>query len=428
MSGADEAVDLTAEEISALKSAVSKLKADPTVCYEPSLSFFKDFLQSWGGKVPDSGSKKGPEPAAGKPDHTKPQKIDPEPQAPAEESAESEDEPPEPESDDPDRLPEDPEPFPPMAPEGKDELTDAEMDAQAAAKQAGIEAVEDGDLAKAVEKYSEAIQIGNASALMYAKRAEFLLKLKRPRACIQDCTAAIAINPDSGKAFRIRGKAHRRLGNWEEAHKDLAMGQKLDYDDDTKDVQDYVSKKWRKISDRNNRIRIKQETRAKKEKEKEMKRRKEEAKRAYEEAKKAEASGGMGGFPGGMGGMPGGFPGGMGGHPGMGGMDPNLMAGLMSDPELMKAFSNPKIMAAMQDIMSNPGNVSKYQSDPEIMALMQKVMSSMGGSMGGMGGMGGAGMGGAAGAAGAGSPHSGPTGGPTVEEVNEDHSGVDSVD
>merc|ERR1719335_2119288 len=101
-----------------------------------------------------------------------------------------------------------------------------------------------------------------------------------------------------------------------------------------------------------------------------MKRRKEEAKRAYEEAKKAESSGGMGGFPGhpGMGGGMGGFPGGMGGHPGMGGMggmDPNLMAGLMSDPELMKAFSNPKIMAAMQDIMSNPGNVSKYQSDPE---------------------------------------------------------------
>merc|ERR1719191_1153243 len=122
--------------------------------------------------------------------------------------------------------------------------------------------------------------------MMYAKRGEILLRLKRPRACISDCTAAAEINPDSGKAFRIRGKAHRRLGNWEEAHKDLAMGQKLDYDDDTKDVQDYVSKKWRKISDRNNRIRIKQEKRAKKEKEKEMKRRKEEAKRAYEEAKK----------------------------------------------------------------------------------------------------------------------------------------------
>merc|ERR1719375_1311703 len=104
---------------------------------------------------------------------------------------------------------------------------------------------------------------------------------------------------------------------------------------------------------------------------------------------------------------------GVGGMGGMGGMDPNLMAGLMSDPELMKAFSNPKIMAAMQDIMSNPGNISKYQSDPEIMALMQKVMQSMGGSMGGMGGTG---MGGVGSPAGAGSPHM-PAGGPTVEEV-----------
>jgi len=80
----------------------------------------------------------------------------------------------------------------------------------------------------------------------------------------------------------------------------------------------------------------------------------------------------------------------------------------MSDPELMAAFSNPKMMAAMQDIMSNPGNISKYQSDPEIMNLMNKVM----GSMGGMGG--GAGKGGGKGSAAA------PSDGPTVEEVDED--------
>merc|ERR1740117_2511402 len=96
--------------------------------------------------------------------------------------------------------------------------------------------------------------------------------------------------------------------------------------------------------------------------------------------------GGMGGFPGGMGGMPGGMggmPGGMGGMGGMGGgggggmpagIDPNLISGLMSDPELMQAFSNPKMAAAMQDIMSNPGNMAKYQDDPEVMNLFQKMM------------------------------------------------------
>merc|ERR1712039_334858 len=88
--------------------------------------------------------------------------------------------------------------------------------------------------------------------------------------------------------------------------------------------------------------------------------------KAYEEQKAAEEMGG--GFPGmgGMGGMP-------------GGIDPSMLSGLMSDPELMAAFSNPKMMAAMQDIMSNPGNIGKYQSDPEVMAVMQKVMGKFGG-------------------------------------------------
>merc|ERR1711933_304500 len=141
------------------------------------------------------------------------------------------------------------------------------------AKSAAAEAIEDGDLAKAIEKYTEAIKIGNATAMMYAKRADLLLKMKRPCACIKDCDAAIKTNPDSGKAYRMRGKAHRKLGHWEEAHSDLSMGQKLDFDDDTVDVQKFVADKWKKISEKKTRQRIKAEAKAKKEKEKEMKRR-----------------------------------------------------------------------------------------------------------------------------------------------------------
>merc|ERR1719254_125203 len=128
--------------------------------------------------------------------------------------------------------------------------------------------------------------------------------------------------------------------------------------------------------------------------------------------------GGMPGMPGGMGGMGGmpGMPGGMGGMPGGmrgggPGVDPSFISGLMSDPELAKAFSDPKIMAAMQDIMSNPANMSKYQNDPEIMQLMTKLSSKMG-SGGGMPG---------------GRSSAGTSSGPTVEEVHED-SGVDGVD
>merc|ERR1719158_564298 len=106
--------------------------------------------------------------------------------------------------------------------------------------------------------------------------------------------------------------------------------------------------------------------------------------------------GGMGGMPGGMGGMGGmpnmggmpggmgGMPGGMGGMPGgMGGMDPNFINGLMSDPDLQAAMGNPKVMAAMQDVMKNPGNIGKYQNDPETMGHLMKIMQKFGGGMGG---------------------------------------------
>merc|ERR1719343_1783174 len=106
-----------------------------------------------------------------------------------------------------------------------------------------------------------------------------------------------------------------------------------------------------------------------------------------------------------------------------GGIDPSMLQGLMSDPELMQAFSNPKFAAAMQDIMSNPGNIGKYQSDPEVMALMQKVMGKFGGMGGGFpGGMPEAGAGAGAGGGGSGA---GATSGPHVEEVNEDANDVD---
>jgi len=288
--------ELDAGQLEALQAVVEQLKVDPTIVYDPKLQFFKDFLDSWGAKVPAASKAKAP-PAPGD-SSDGPKKVDPTPPEPVvEEEEEEEEEPEEPEEPDPERLPEDPEPYPEQGPSGELELTDEQMDAQAAAKQAAVEAIEDGDLAKALEKYTEAFKIGNVSAMMYAKRAELLLKLKRPNACIADCTAAIAVNPDSAKAYRTRGKAHRKLGHWKEAHEDIALGQKLDYDDDLVDIQKFVDDKWKKIAERETRRRLRDERIAKKKKEADMKRRKEEAKKAYEEAKAAESASG-GGFPG----------------------------------------------------------------------------------------------------------------------------------
>lgn len=363
---------MDASELKALQETITKLKEDPTLIYEPQVLFFKDFISSWGAKMPTAQKKPEPQPTPAA-----------EPAAEEEEEEEPE-EPEEPEGEDPERLPEDPEPYPEKGPAGEIEFTDEQMDKMGEIKQQAAEALEDGDLKQALEKYTAVVKMGNTTAMVYAKRAEILLKLKRPNACIADCDAAVAINPDSGKAYRLRGKAHRRLGHWGEAHKDLSTAQQLDFDDDTVDVQKLVAEKFKKISERQNRIRLREERIAKKKKDADIKARKEAAKKAYEEAKAAEAA--DGGMPGGFPGMPGGFPGmpgGMGGMPGMpAGLDPAMMQGLLSDPDLMAALQNPKMAGAMQDIMSNPGNISKYASDPEVMGLVQKLMGKMGGAGG----------------------------------------------
>merc|ERR1719491_1478716 len=146
---------------------------------------------------------------------------------------------------DPERLQEETIPMPPL-PDDVEAEPDRWAEARIhRAKQAAISALEEGDTAAALERYTEAIGLGGASALLLAKRAELLLGQRRPCAAIRDCTAALEVNPDCGKAFRIRGVAHRRLGHWREAHNDLAQGQTLDFDDASTAVQAFVSNRKR---------------------------------------------------------------------------------------------------------------------------------------------------------------------------------------
>merc|ERR1711972_428067 len=156
----------------------------------------------------------------------------------------------EPEEEDPERLPEDAEPYPEQGPKGGDGAKDEDQDKICDLEAKAAEDIEDGKLEDALAKYTEILKLGDVTAMLYAKRADLLLKLKRPNACIADTTAAIEINPDSAKAYRIRGKAHRKLGHWEEAHKDLSTAQSIDFDDDVVDMQKFVDAKWKKIAEK----------------------------------------------------------------------------------------------------------------------------------------------------------------------------------
>ena len=50
----------------------------------------------------------------------------------------------------------------------------------------------------------------------------------------------------------------------------------------------------------------------------------------------------------------------------------------LNDPEILAALQNPKMMGIFQDIMQNPGNVSKYMNDPDFMNVYSKLMSKFG--------------------------------------------------
>jgi len=130
------------------------------------------------------------------------------------------------------------------------ELTDEEMDKQGALKSEAQDALEDGDLDKAVAKFTEAMMLGGVTAMMVAKRAEMLVKQKRYKAAIGDATSALALNQDSAKAYRVRGKARRFLGEYEGSAADFSQAQKIDYDDGVAEMDDYVKKRTAKIAKR----------------------------------------------------------------------------------------------------------------------------------------------------------------------------------
>jgi suppressor of tumorigenicity protein 13 len=264
--------------------------------------------------------------------------------------------------------------FPPLYESGEDYDTQSDLKVRAS------DLAAEGKLDDALEQYTAAILAAPPSSLLYANRATVLLKLDQYAAAARDCDEALAMNPDSAKALRVRGKARKAMGQWEAALKDLSQAQQIDFDEGTVDDLKICTEKHVEAEKARASCKVEEE-------EKKRKRAEEIRKVREEQAKEAQASRDI---PGGMGGMPG-----MGG---MGGMPPGFMEALMSDPELAAAMQNPKVVAAFSELMSGPGgpmglmsNPAKLQElmmDPEVGPVLQKLMAKFGGMGGGMpGGM-----------------------------------------
>lgn len=393
-----------------LKVFVEQCQKNPAILADPSISFFRDYLESMGANLPPSAYNPGDSPRTRDPKShmmdddeedvdeddfdgkgAVPEEHEPE-DVIVESDVELEGETVEADNDPPQKMGD------PTV-----EVTDESRDASQMAKGKAMEAISEGKLDEAIEHLTEAILLNPTSAIMYATRATVYIKMKKPNAAIRDADAALEINPDSAKGYKARGMALALLGQWAEAAKDLHTASNIDFDEEIRSVLKKVEPNAHKIEEHRRKYDRLRKEREEKKIERERQRRRAEAQAAYDKAKKKEQSsssrpGGMpGGFPGGFpGGMPGGFPGGMpggfpgatpggmpGGFPGAtpGGMPGNIdMSQILNDPELMAAFNDPEIMAALQDVMSNPANFAKHQANPKVAPVIAKMMGKFAGA------------------------------------------------
>ncbi|KAK4803125.1 hypothetical protein SAY86_001328 [Trapa natans] len=410
---------MDSSKVNQLKHFVEMCKSNPSILADPSLSFFRDYLESYVSNLMLNWKNETLETQKG---HVVEEMEEDEAETEGGIKVEEEEEDEIIESDiefegdtaEPDNDP------PQKMGDSSVEVTEENRDSSQAAKAQAVEALSDGNLEKAIEHLTDAITLNPTSAIMYATRATVYIKMKKPNAAIRDANAALEINPDSAKGYKSRGMARAMLGQWEEAAKDLHVASKLDYDEEIHAVLKKVEPNAHKIEEHRRKYDRLHKEREGRKLERERQRRRAEAQAAYEKAKKQEQSssnrkpsgmpggfpGGMpGGFPGGMpggfpGGMPGGFPGGMpggstggmpggstggmpGGFPGgmPGGMPGNVdFSKILNDPDLMAAFKDPEIMAALQDVMKSPANLVKYQANPKIAPIIAKMMSKFSGA------------------------------------------------
>nr|XP_046271630.1 hsc70-interacting protein [Scatophagus argus]XP_046271631.1 hsc70-interacting protein [Scatophagus argus] len=350
-------------KVTELKGFVQLCESKPETLHLPEMSFFRTWLQSMGATIPpppetkdscQGGCPCGPPPTSASP---------PEPEPPVlSESEESEIEIDnegviEPDTDEPQEMGE----FENV------EVTEEMMDQANEKKMEAINAQGDGDLQKALDLFTEAIKLNPCLAVLYAKRASVFIQMQKPNAAIRDCDRAIHINPDSAQPYKWRGKAHRLLGHWEEAARDLATACKLDYDEAASALLKEVQPKANKIMEHRRKYERKREEKEIRDKQERIKKAREEHARAQREEEARQFGTGAGGFFPGAAGFPGGGPAGM---PGLG--------EFLKDPELLNAMKDPEVMAAFQDVAQNPANIAKYQNNPKIMALVTKLSAKFG--------------------------------------------------
>lgn len=341
------------EQLQQLQDFVELCKHKPEVLHKQELTFFKSYLESLGARIPLP-----PQP------RPKPQEDGP----PAEGSTPEDIEPETPESEesevelDNSGVIEPDNEAPLEMGDASIEPTDEMLEESSEKRSQAMELQSEGKLEESVKLWTEAILKNPSSAVLFAKRANVLLRLEKPNAAIRDANRALEFNPDQALAYKIRGRANRLLGNWEDAAKDLAMACKLDYTDEANEWLKEVMPNAKKLQEHRRRWERKLEERELKERAERIRKAREAHQNAARQQPQDEDD---------LGGMPGGFP---------GSFFPGGIGDCFQDPEIIAALQDPEVAAAFQDITRNPGNISKYQANPKIKNIMAKMAMKMGAS------------------------------------------------
>ncbi|XP_015275236.1 PREDICTED: putative protein FAM10A4 [Gekko japonicus] len=141
-------------------------------------------------------------------------------------------------------------------------LTSEMMDQADEKREEAFDALEEGDLQRALELFTEAIKLNPQSSVMYINRASVFVKLKKPTAAIRDCNKASEINSKSALPYKWRGKAYILLGQWKKAAEDFTRACQWDCDEETNALLQMVRLRLQKIAEYNQKYEQKQKLKA----------------------------------------------------------------------------------------------------------------------------------------------------------------------
>lgn len=256
------------EKLQDLKRFVELCKTNPSILQNPSLSFFKNFLESLGAQLPPSvKSEQGGEEHI---DELDEDIIESDVELDNTDTVEPENDPPQ------------------QMGDSSSEVTDENRDAAQISKAKALDAISEGKLNEAINHLTEAVLLNPNSAIFYATRANVFIKLKKPNAAIRDAEAALKVNPDSAKGYKMRGMARAMLGLWKEAASDLHVASRIDFDEEIAEILKKVEPNARKIEEHSRKyLRLREEKKLRKI-ERDRQRLQAEPKAAYEKSKKKE--------------------------------------------------------------------------------------------------------------------------------------------